>query len=319
MRTRLTLLFLLCLVPAVALPAADVEVGRILSAGGPVTVDAFGKGAFIAARAGDRLYQASVVRAGPEGRAVISLQGTERHVAPGATVRIADLLVSVSRARGTGWLAAVGSLFRSISESIRAAGTPDEVVLAGRAADATQRDSGIEWETGEPDPDELFEEATADAAAADYVGALALLQSIPPDSPGVSSWDVAFWEGYCYFQLEDYASAATLHGRSWTAAAAARVKPGTPVRRRILQFQLAASRCMLGQEKAALPLLEDLVAAGARDEYQPFSLLFLARALAATGNPTRARTVAEQGLRDYAGSAREEDFSALLAELSGSR
>jgi len=65
MRVVALIVAALLLVATPALFAADTAVGTISSLSGTVEIDAFGKGAFIAAMRGDRIYDSSVLRTGP--------------------------------------------------------------------------------------------------------------------------------------------------------------------------------------------------------------------------------------------------------------
>ena len=61
----------------------QIPVGKVLSAEGGVSIDAFGKGAYIDALRGDSLYQDSVVRVPAAGRADLEIRGRNIVAPPG--------------------------------------------------------------------------------------------------------------------------------------------------------------------------------------------------------------------------------------------
>ncbi len=308
------LIALLCcfLLSTWSVGAADPSLGKIVSFSGSVLIDSFGKGTFLAAIRGDVLYKTSVLRTEADGRATIELQGRNQEIAPGATVKISDLLAVSAKKSGLGWFAAVGNLVKSFSEASQK--KDDQLTLGSRAADVSQGQGGdeIDWEVEETDAARLLPEAQEEIKLRNYAAALAeLAKADVPSDPAVA-WDLSFWKGFCFYQLEDYGDAVKNHSEAYSRMKVSRTAIGSPQNRRMLLFQLASSQYLLGQEKLAIPLFDEYLAERSGDAYEPYAYLLLARALGATGDARRARTVAEEGSRKYRGTALEGEFAALL-------
>ena len=312
MKKTLAALLFCSLVVAWSAGAADSSFGKVISFSGRLLIDSFGKGTFIAAIRGDLLYKATVLRTEADGRAMIELQGRSQEIPPAATVRIADLLAAGARKGGLGWFAALGNLVKSFSEASQK--KEDELTLGSRAGDASQGQGGneIEWEVEETDASRLLPDAQKEIGLSNYSAALAeLAKADVPSDPAVA-WDLSFWKGFCYYQLEDYADAARCHSDASNRMKASGTLLGSLQNRRMLLFQLGSSQFLLGQEKASIPLFDAYLAERSSDAYEPYAYLFLARALAAAGDAGRARTVAEEASRKYKGTALEGEFTALL-------
>ncbi len=305
--------FLCCFLIAISSAgAADPSLGRVVSFSGRLLIDSFGKGAFLAAIRGDLLYKTSVLKTDADGRATIELQGGSREIPPGATVRVADLLAASAKKGGLGWFAALGNLVRSFSEASQK--KDGELTLGSRAADMSQGQAGdeVDWEVEETDAARLLPDAQREIGLRDYSAALAeLAKADAPSDPAVA-WDLAFWKGFCFYQLEDYGDAVKSHSEAYNRMKASRTAVGSPRNRRMLLFQLASSQYLLGQEKLAIPLFDEYLAEKSGDAYEPYASLLLARALAATGDARRARAVAEEGSRKYRGTELDGEFAALL-------
>ncbi|MGA2977295.1 MAG: tetratricopeptide repeat protein [Spirochaetia bacterium] len=311
MKSRACLLFLLLLfIGSSNALFAETPAGKITALSGNVQIDAFGKGAFIAAILGDALYSASVIKTDADAKATIDLQGITRQIPPGATVVIGDLLSSAAKKGGLGWFAALGSLFQSFSNASQHKN--EEVVLGSRAADVgSEQGSGYEWMEEEDSAEEILPQAQADIRNHDWGAALArLAKAEAPTDPSVA-WDLAFWKGYCFYQSEDYDDAAAALSPAYDAMTSSKATPSSPANRRILLFQLGSSWFLLGQEKRAVPLFESLVADQIDDDYQPYAYLLLARSLKASGDAQRARTIAQEAGKKYSGTALASEFAAL--------
>jgi predicted negative regulator of RcsB-dependent stress response len=118
--------------------------------------------------------------------------------------------------------------------------------------------------------------------------------------------EAAYLTGSAYFQLGDYANAARLLAearRSFVLGAS----DG-----RVLAFELGASWFLLGRPRDAIPLLEELAGSQVKDNYAPYAWLLLAKARVDAGDASGAKAAAEQGLRLYAGTEFEREFSDLL-------
>jgi tetratricopeptide (TPR) repeat protein len=292
--------------------AADPSLGKVVSFSGSVLVDSFGKGTFLAAIRGDLLYRTSVLRTAADGRATIELQGKSQEIAPGATVKIADLLVASAKKGGLAWFGALGNLVRSFSEASQK--KDDQLTLGSRAADVSQGQGGdeIDWEVEETDAARLLPEAQKEIELRNYSAALAELGKADAPSDPAVAWDLSFWKGFCFYQLEDYGDAVKSHTDAYKRMKASRTAIGSPQNRRMLLFQLASSQYLLGQDMLSIPLFDEYLAEKSGDAYEPYASLFLARALAAAGDAKRARTVAEEALRKYRGTALEGEFASLL-------
>jgi hypothetical protein len=312
MKKPLIALFCCSLLATWPVGAADPSLGKVVSFSGIVLIDSFGKGTFLTAIRGDLLYTASVLKTQADGRATIELQGTAREVPPGATVKVADLLAVNAKKGGLGWFAAIGNLVRSFSEASQK--KDDELTLGSRAADVSRGPAGdeVDWEVEETDAARLLPDALKEIALRDYSAALAELAKADPPSDPAIAWDLAFWKGFCFYQLEDYGDAVKSHTEAYNRMKGSRASMGSTQNRRMLLFQLASSQYLLGQERLAIPLLDEYLAEKSGDAYEPYAYLLLSRALGATGDARRARAVAEEGSRKYRGTALDGEFAALL-------
>jgi tetratricopeptide (TPR) repeat protein len=303
----LVLAVTLGMLPAIS-SSAETRVGTVQSCAGTVTIDAFGKGAFIAAVKGDSLYASTVLKTGANGRASIALQEQTREIPPGATVKIADLLDTGKRKSSLGWFASVGRLINSLTKAAQR--KEDDIVLGSRAADISQEqdDSAMSWEVEETDAEVLIPQARKDIDAGSYAAALVTLGKADPPTEPQTTWNLWFWKGVCYFQLEDYADAAA----SLSAANAVRgASLGTPDARALPLFQLGSSWFLLGKNDAAIPVLNAYLQQNANGPYAPYATLLLSKALAASGDAAKSRAIAIEGARKYSGSGLDADFAAL--------
>jgi tetratricopeptide (TPR) repeat protein len=304
MRNRFLVPFLLLCAAAALI--AEPQVGAITSISGRVQIDAFGKGVFIKAITGDILYAASVIRTDPDARAVIDVQGKTQEIPPGATVAVQDLLSSAQK-KGS-WFTALTGLIKSFSSASRKG---NEEVVAGSRATEVGSQPEDEWMVEESGAEEALTQARGDIGKGDWSAALARLAKAEPATDPSVSWDVAFWKGYCFYQMGDYRDAADALSPAYDALASAQAAPVSSAQRRILLFQLGSSWFFLGQEKRAVPLFDSLVADRVDDDSQPYAYLLLARSLAASGDAVRARSVAQEALKKYRGTALEQELAAL--------
>ena len=305
---RTALSVLACLVCSAAL-FAQAKIGTVKAFSGDVTIDAFGKGSFIKVIEGDALYGSTVLKAGPDGRAVLDLQGVEKEVPPGAVVKISDLQSASAKKRGLAWFAAVGRLIKSFSEA-SGAGEQD-LVMGSRAGDAAPGDRGssMEWE-GDTDAASILPQARKTIDAGDFDGALQMLgkAEMPPDP--VRAFELLYLKGFCYFQLEDYPDATACFSDAYTRLGSSR-DAVTPEQRSFLLFQLGTSYFFLGREKEAVPVLAQYLAENADAPLAPYATLLLARSLAASGDQGRARALAGAAAKKYKGSELESEFASL--------
>lgn len=308
-----TLIPLVCVFLLAAFSAAaDPSIGKIASLSGRVLIDAFGKGAFIAAIRGDLLYKASVLKTEAESRATIELQGRSQEIPPGATLRVADLLSASVRKGGLAWFAALGNLVRSFTEASQK--KESDLTLGSRAGNASEN-SGMgemDWEVEETDASKILPVALKEIRLGNYSAALGVLAKADPPTEPSLAWDLSFWKGFCCYQIEDYPDAVAYLSAAQAAAGAAKAPLGSAQNRRMLLFQIGSSHFLLGQDRAAIAPLEAYLAERSGEGYEPYAALMLARALAAAGDAGKARTVAEEAGRVYRGSGLESEFAALL-------
>jgi hypothetical protein len=294
------------LVAACASPlGADARVGRLQAVTGSVSVDAFGKGAFVAAVVGDDLYSSSVVKTGPGASATIDLLGKTVTVPAATTVRVADLAGAAGRKGGLRWFDTVARLVKSLSGSSPSAEKED---VLGTREKQVGGSGGTEWDTGDSEAGVRLAEAMKSIAGGSYAAALDTLSAAQqPDDPG-SAWQVSFWKGYCYYELDDYANAIThLSAANSPPLSAA----GDPDDRGNLLFMLGASLYLVGREKEAVPVLDAFLKGYQAEAYAPYAAVLLARSLAASGDAARSRAVAAAAAARYRGSDVEGDLAAL--------
>jgi len=297
----------------ISLLTADNEVGKVVSLSGRVFIDAFGKGAFIPAIKDDMLYQNSVLRTDPDGKAIVVIQGKQRDIPPAATVRIAEVLEASTRQSGLVWLQALGNLLRSVSEASRQ--KQEDLVLGSRAGNMEQDDEGLGWMDDEEEAAGLYAEAQAHIREQRYADALARLMRINTSTTVSLLWNATFWKGFCYFQLEDYRDAARYLGEAKQMLQAEADGLGTPLERQLLLFQLGASYYFIGEAKTAIPNLNAFLAERSAGEFEPYAVLFLANALITSGDSGRAKSVLTDASTRFEGQEIKKELALLLASL----
>jgi TolA-binding protein len=215
-----------------------------------VSIDAFGKGAFIPAAKGDDLYASTVLKTGANGRATLDLKGQVIEVAPEARVKISDLSAASAKKGGLNWFAAIGKLVKSFTDvSQRKEG---DLVLGSRAEEVTGAETAeTEWEVEETDPTVLISQARKNIEEGSYASALeTLAKAKTADDPAVA-WQLSFWKGFCYFQVEDYPDAVVHLSAAYEREKSSPVQLGAPHDRAMLLFQLGSSQYLVGNEKDA--------------------------------------------------------------------
>jgi hypothetical protein len=296
--------------------SAETDLGSIVSLSGGVSIDAFGKGAFLPARNGDVLYQGTVVRTAADGKAVLLLQGIQSEVPPAAFVKVADLVKARSRSGGLAWLQSVGKALKSFTEAGKR--QEQQVVLGSRAAEAEKPGADLEWMDEDESAEKLLKEAKRKASSMDYAGALTILAEAGEPVDVALAADILFWKGCLYYQTEDYADAerclSDAYGRI-SSTPAAEASPKDSRAHRVLLFQLGASRFFLGMDKQAAEVLQVLLWEGASEEFEPYSYMFALKALLSSGDKAQARALFEKGKPRLSGTALEKDFAALASEL----
>jgi hypothetical protein len=288
----------------------EAKIGSVQSISGDVALDAFGKGSFIPAILGDALYPGSVVRTGGNGRATLMLNNEAKEVPPGALVKVAELSAASSKKQQQKWFAALGNVIRSLTEAAQTKET--DLVLGSRAADVSSNDNGdMDWEVEETDASVILPKAQKAIETANYASALEQLGKAEPPTNAALAWKLSFWRGFCYYQVDDFGDAAAHLAAAWSLTEASNPPPEEAASRSALPFLLGSSWFMLGQEKTALPFLDQYLAQDPQGRYAPYSTLLLAKALASTGNRTRSRSVAVEGARKYKGTDLESEFTTM--------
>jgi hypothetical protein len=249
----LFLLAVVCVSPA----SADSRIGTVTSIVGTVSIDAFGKGTFIPAVNDDDLYASTVVKTGPNGRATLRIQGQVSEVPPGATVKISELAAASAKKGGLSWFAAVGKLVKSFADASQR--KENDLVLGTRAGERGGGEStDTEWEVEQTDASVLIPQARKNMESGGYASALETLGNVEaPDDPGVA-WQLSFWRGFCYFQVEDYSDAVKYLSAARDLGTAPQL--AEPAYRALLLFQLGASLYFIGNDKEAERVLGSYLA-----------------------------------------------------------
>ncbi|MGD0726667.1 MAG: tetratricopeptide repeat protein [Spirochaetia bacterium] len=308
MKKRIIHLVLACLLCSVPL-FAEAKLGSVKSFSGDVTIDAFGKGTFIKVIVGDALYASTVLSAGPDGRATVDVQGTMKEIPPGARVKISDLMSASAKKGGLAWFAAVGKLIKSFSEASQA--KEEDLVMASRATEAAPKEeTGMEWE-GDTDASSILPEARKTIDAGDFNAALQKLGKAEMPSDPALAFELLYWKGFCYFQLEDYPDATACFSDAYARMGPSRNAVSTLDQRSFLLFQLGSSYFFLGKEKEAVPVLAEYLADNADAPLAPYATLLLARSLASSGDAGRARSLASAAAKKYKGTDLESEFASL--------
>jgi hypothetical protein len=285
--------------------AADAVVGSISSLSGTVEIDAFAKAAFIPAVRGDKLYEATVLRTGPQGRASIELLGKPVEVPPGSLYKVAEAIVGQRRSSRLGWFPALLAVLKETVASFGTSGS--DVVLGSRAHPVGEEDDG--WIVEEDDPGQLLLDARRQVREGSWMDALATLDAIGAGDtlpPG----ETLFLRGSAQFGLGDYAT-ARLHLARAEPLVKTSADPGAADILPILLFQLGVSRYLVGEDG---PAVESLAAFIALDPDSPFAAggyQLLLRALVAQGERSRAERVLAEAQGRFAGTAHEKEFATL--------
>jgi hypothetical protein len=287
--------------------AADTAVGTLTAISGTVEIDAFGKGAFIPAVRGERLYDATVIRTGAKSGAVIDLLGKPSAVPPATTFRIADAIEGQRRTNRLGWFPAVLGVLKDAVASFGSSGS--DVVLGSKAAEATANDEG--WIVEEDDPEKLLLDARSAVREGDWFQALSTLDAIPERAAdALPPGEVPFLRGSAYFGLGDYATTRTLLAKAEPLVRGS-ADPEAAGMLSVLLFQLGASRFFVGEDRPAAETLTSFVALDADSPFAPYGYQLLLQALVARGDRVRAQEVLAQARIRFAGTVHEREFQSL--------
>jgi hypothetical protein len=307
MRAAVLIVVLFLTTGAGVLFAADTVVGSVVSLHGSVDIDMFGKGAFIPAVSGDRLYAATVLRTGPGAGATLDLQGASVQVPPGATYRIADALEGARRAKRFAWLPSVIEVLKEAAASFGSAGS--DVMLGDKATESLHNDT--EWLEAPDDPAQLLHEAREKVNDGDFIGALADLDAIgEAGDDELPPGETAFLRGSACFGMGDYGSAQSHLERAEPLIRgsgdpqAAEILP-------VLLFQLGASRFFRGEDGPAAAALASCVALDVATTYDHFAWQLLLQALVNGGERAKAQEVLARARTRFAGSRYEAEFKTL--------
>lgn len=287
--------------------AADVVVGSVTAISGTVEIDAFGKGAFIAAVKGDRVYDVTVMRTGPQSSATIELQGTLARIPSDATYRVADALEGQRRTNRLGWLPALLGVLKNAVASFNVSGS--DVMLGDRQTEV--RGDDTDWIVEEDDPEQLLLEARNAVREGSWMQALSSIEKIPKSAVGsLPPGEVPFLRGSACFGLGDYASAAE-HLAAAEPLIRGSADPDAAGILPVLLFQLGASRFFVGEDGPAVAPLASFVALDLDSPLAPYAYQLLLRALAARGETARAQEILAQAKARFAGTKHEADFTSL--------
>lgn len=287
--------------------AADAAVGSVTELSGTVEIDAFGKGAFIAAVKGDRVYDITVMRTGPQSSATVELQGTLARIPPDTTYRLADALEGQRRTKRLGWLPALLGVLKNAVASFNVSGS--DVVLGDRQAEV--RGDDAEWIVEEDDPEQLLLEARDAVRKELWMLALSSIEKIPTSAAGsLPPGELAFLRGSACFGLGDYASAA-VHLSAAEPLIRGSADPDAAGILPVLLFQLGASRFLVGEDGPAVAPLASFVALDLDSPFTPYAYQLLLRALAARGETAKAQEILAQAKARFAGTPHEGEFKTL--------
>jgi hypothetical protein len=307
MRTATFMLVAFLVIGAGTAFADDTVVGSITALQGSVAIDALGKGVFIDAVRGDRLYATTVLRTGPGSGATLDLQGSPVQVSAGITFRISDSLEGQRRSKRFAWLSSVIGVLKDAVASFGSSGS--EVVLGSKAREVGGPDD--EWVVETDDPATLLLQARDEVREGDYLGAIADLEMIDESADnGLPPGEVSFLRGSAYFGLRDYGAAwshleqAEPLIRESDDPQAAEILP-------VLLFQLGASRFFLGQDGTAVAALASYVALDVATAYDPFAYQLLLQALVNRGEKAGAEQMLARAKARFAGTRYEAEFRTL--------
>jgi hypothetical protein len=156
MKRFLLLVLLNCACTVIA--SAEVHLGTVRSIIGNVSVDTFGKGAFIPAAKGDDLFGSTVLKTGANGQAILDIDGRVIDLPPEATVKIAELVAASQKKGGLQWFAAIGKLVKSFATASKS--KEGDLVLGTRAAEVNSSESAeMEWAIDETEATVLIPQA----------------------------------------------------------------------------------------------------------------------------------------------------------------
>jgi hypothetical protein len=297
----------LLVVATPAVFAADTAVGTISSLSGTVEIDAFSKGAFIAAVRGDRIYNTTVIRTGPGSSATIELLGKVSQIPPDTTFRIVDAMEGQRRTNRLGWFPALLGVLKDAVASFGTSGS--DVVLGSKAADVSADNE--EWIVEEDDPQEQLIDARKAVREGDWLHALNILDTIPGSAiDSLPPGEISFLRGSACFGLGDYPDARTRLAEAEPLIRGS-ADPKAPEILPVLLFQLGASRFFIGEDGPAVDTLMSFVALDTDSPFAHYGYQLLLQALMARGERARAQQVLAQAKVRFTGTVHEREFQSL--------
>ncbi len=309
MRTRKAFLFAVAFIAAAAAAALEAAAGSILSLSGEVRIDAFGRGSFIPALAGDSLYRSSVIATGATGQALLRLGGQEIALPPGSRSAVAELLKLAERKKSLSFFKPLAELIRAIGES---AGGREDLSLGTRAAEAGAQ-AKPEWYL-EDSAESLYREASEQLEKGEYHAALATLARAAAEPGEPLFVEIRRAQGSCHFALDSFGEAELAFADAAKLVAASGGAAYPDEIRSSLLFELGASRFMLGKDAQAAASLEASLA-GLPEPLAPHAHYFLIKALYASGNARGAAQALDRARATFKGGPYAERFALGLDEL----
>ena len=307
-RTKAILVLAILFAPAAA--QADTVVGTITGIEGAVLVDAFGTGEYIEAILGESLYAESIVMTEYGGNAIIDVGGKIAELASESTLAIADLLESRDKKKRFRWVATIVDAVKSVFKAAK--GSPEDVVLGGRAAKAEEAEIG--WITDDEDED-AFDAAMDYVDAEDWGEAVALLREIVDPLPGTFlPGEIGFWIGHCQYQLENYGEALKGYSASLSEIEAEPIDPWSLPYYEEALFQTGSSSYFVGGYSEAIAAMESLIPK-VSDEYAPFAYMIMIDSLREAGGKESAKRYLEVAGTLFADTEYSSGFDELAGEL----
>ncbi len=296
---------LVLLTPAAAF--AETEVGTITLIDGMVYIDAFGTGDFIEAIPGEPLYENSVVKTGYDGTGIVEVNGKSTELVPESSLRIASLLESREREKRFRWVSSIVNAAKSVFKAVK--GGSEDQLLGGRAAEVNEGSVG--WVT-EDDDQEVFGEAMRHVEAGEFGEAVTLLREITDPFPGTFlPGEVAYWIGYCQYQLENYDEALGAFSAAFSEIGSESADPWSLPYYKEALFQSGTASYLTGNFDDAVGTMKLLLSS---DEYSPFAFLVIADSLKETGDLRGARDYLDQARALFAGT----EYASGIDELAKS-
>ncbi len=303
-------IFVIAILFAPVAVQADAVVGTITGIEGAVLVDAFGTGEYIEAILGESLYAKSIVMTAYGGNAIIDVGGKITELASESAIAIVDLVESREKKKRYRWLSSIVNVVKSVFEAAK--GSPEDVVLGGRAAKVAESEVG--WITDDEDED-AFAEAMDLVDLEDWGEAIALLREIVDPLPGTFlPGEIGFWIGHCQYQLENYGEALKGYAASLSEIEAEPIDPWSLPYYEEALFQTGSSSYFIGGYSEAIAAMESLIPE-VSDDYAPFAYMIMIDSLREAGRSTSAKRYLDDARAQFANTEYSSGFDELAGEL----